>query len=164
MVDIVTKQERSAMMAKIKGKDTRPEMLVRQSLFRRGYRFRLHKLLGTARPDIVLAGRNAAIFIHGCFWHQHEGCRHYRLPRSNLEFWQEKLSKNSIRDRRNIMSLQDAGWRTALVWECSIKRPELIDALSNWLDGKEIFFVASEKTGCHPAQDIDNLELPPPTG
>ncbi|WP_460932118.1 very short patch repair endonuclease [Shinella zoogloeoides] len=160
MVDIVTKQERSAMMAKIKGKDTKPEMLVRQGLFRKGYRFRLHKLIGTARPDIVLARRKVAIFIHGCFWHQHDGCRHYRLPKSNLEFWRGKLSKNSHRDRRNVESLYRAGWRVALIWECGAKHLHLMDELSGWIEGTQPLFVASESGGLRSVEVIDHLELP----
>ncbi|WP_210210704.1 DNA mismatch endonuclease Vsr [Mesorhizobium sp. YM1C-6-2] len=161
MADIVTKQERSAMMAKIKGKDTKPEMFVRQGLFRRGYRFRLHKLIGSIRPDIVLTPRKVAVFVHGCFWHQHEGCRHYRLPKSNLQFWSSKLSKNSTRDRNSIVFLKEAGWRTALIWECATKRPELIDELSNWLEGADTLFVASEASGCRRVMEIDDLELSP---
>ncbi len=161
MVDIVTKQKRSAMMAKIKGKDTKPEVLVRRGLFRRGYRFRLHKLIGSARPDIVLGRRKVAIFVHGCFWHQHDRCRHYRLPKSNLEFWSGKLSKNSQRDRHNVESLHQAGWRVALIWECATKHLHLIDDLSDWIEGRQPLFVASEVGGSRPVEAITQLELPP---
>jgi DNA mismatch endonuclease (patch repair protein) len=160
LVDKVTKQERSAMMAKIKGKDTKPELLVRLGLFRLGYRYRLHKLIGSARPDIMFARRKVAIFIHGCFWHQHENCRHYRLPKSNMEFWSKKLGRNSIRDRRNIIYLQETGWRTALIWECAAARHDLIEELSCWLEGSERLFIASETTGCRSVKDVDSLELP----
>ncbi|NTE66169.1 DNA mismatch endonuclease Vsr [Agrobacterium tumefaciens] len=149
------------MMAKIKGKDTKPEMFVRQGLFRLGYRFRVHKRIGTSRPDITFGRRKIAIFVHGCFWHQHDGCRHYRLPKSNPDFWFEKLEKNSCRDRQNIEALQQEGWRVALIWECSIKSPQLIDCLSDWIEGTQPFFVASEAAGARPVGLATLLELPP---
>ncbi|WP_246251526.1 very short patch repair endonuclease [Affinirhizobium rhizoryzae] len=148
-------------MARIKGKDTKPEMLVRRGLFRKGYRFRLHRQVGLSRPDIVLGPRKVAIFIHGCFWHQHDRCRHYRLPKSNIEFWRGKLSKNSLRDRQNVEALHRAGWRVALIWECGARDPDLIEELSGWIDRTQSFFVASEAGGLRSVELIDNLELPP---
>ncbi|MBB4143223.1 DNA mismatch endonuclease (patch repair protein) [Rhizobium rhizoryzae] len=161
MADILSQQERSALMARIKGKDTKPEMLVRRGLFRKGYRFRLHRQVGLSRPDIVLGPRKVAIFIHGCFWHQHDRCRHYRLPKSNIEFWRGKLSKNSLRDRQNVEALHRAGWRVALIWECGARDPDLIEELSGWIDRTQSFFVASEAGGLRSVELIDNLELPP---
>jgi DNA mismatch endonuclease (patch repair protein) len=161
MVDTVTKQKRSAMMAKIKGKDTKPEMLVRRGLHRKGYRFRLHKRVGTARPDILFGSRKVAIFVHGCFWHKHHGCRHYRLPKSNPGFWSDKLSKNSLRDWQNLESLNLAGWRVALIWECAANSPELIEELTDWLEGSQPLFVASEVSSSRSVDVISQLELPP---
>lgn len=160
MVDIVTKQQRSARMARIRGKDTRPEILVRQGLFRMGYRFRLHRKIGKARPDIVFIRKRVAVFVQGCFWHQHQGCRHYRIPKSNIEFWTNKLTKNSSRDRRNIESLRDEGWRVALIWECAISEPSLIDELSDWILSTQPFFVASEVGGARSVTAVEDLELP----
>ena len=108
-------------MAAIKGKDTKPEMIVRKYLFSRGLRFRVQgrKLPGT--PDIVFPKYKTAIFVNGCFWHGHEGCKHFRLPKSNVEFWKEKIERNIARDVRNETELKALGWRVIRVWECEIK-------------------------------------------
>ena len=126
------------MMAGIKGKDTRPEMLVRRALFSHGYRYRLHckDLAGT--PDVVMRRWKVAIFVHGCFWHMHYGCRFAKLPATRTEFWTNKLGANIERDQRNIASLQAQGWRVLVVWECATKglmqQAALADALSSWLE------------------------------
>lgn len=121
MTDIKTTEERSRNMAAIKGKDTKPEMIVRKYLFSRGLRFRVQgrKLPGT--PDIVFPKYKTAIFVNGCFWHGHEGCKHFRLPKSNVEFWKEKIERNIARDVRNETELKALGWRVIRVWECEIK-------------------------------------------
>ena len=108
-------------MAAIKGKDTKPEMIVRKYLFSRGLRFRVQvrKLPGT--PDIVLPKYKTVIFVNGCFWHGHEGCKYFRLPNSNVEFWEEKIERNVARDVRNEAELKALGWRVIRVWECEIK-------------------------------------------
>lgn len=104
-------------MAAIKGKDTKPEMIVRKYLFSRGLRFRVQvrKLPGT--PDIVLPKYKTAIFVNGCFWHGHEGCKYFRLPKSNVEFWMEKIERNIERDRESMRALLDLGWKVIRVWE-----------------------------------------------
>lgn len=121
MADIKTTEQRSRNMAAIKGKDTKPEMIVRKYLFSRGLRFRIQvrKLPGT--PDIVLPKYKTAIFVNGCFWHGHEECRYFRLPKSNIEFWTEKIEHNVARDVRNEAALKSLGWRVFRVWECEIK-------------------------------------------
>lgn len=108
-------------MAAVKGKDTKPEMIVRKYLFSRGLRFRVQvrKLPGT--PDIVLPRYKTVIFVNGCFWHGHEGCRYFRLPKSNVEFWKEKIECNIVRDARNETELKALGWNVIQVWECEIK-------------------------------------------
>lgn len=108
-------------MAAIKGKDTKPEMIVRKYLFSRGLRFRVQvrKLPGT--PDIVLPKYKTAIFINGCFWHGHEGCKYFRLPKSNIEFWKEKIERNIERDRESMPALLDMGWEVIRVWECELR-------------------------------------------
>lgn len=108
-------------MAAIKGKDTKPEMTVRKYLFSRGLRYRVNnrKLPGT--PDIVLKKYKAAIFINGCFWHGHDGCKYYRLPKSNVEFWQTKIDRNQARDISTDAELAAMGWRVIRLWECEIK-------------------------------------------
>ena len=109
-------------MAAIKGKDTKPEMLVRRYLHSRGLRFRLHRKDLPGRPDIVLPRYCTAIFINGCFWHGHWGCRYYRLPKTNVAFWEEKIERNRARDRRNYNLLGEQGWRVLVIWECDLRR------------------------------------------
>ena len=121
MTDIKSPADRSRNMAAIKGKDTKPEMIVRKYLFSRGLRFRVQvrKLPGT--PDIVLPKYKTAIFINGCFWHGHEGCKYFRLPKSNVDFWREKIERNIERDRESMQALFDLGWKVIRVWECELR-------------------------------------------
>ncbi|MCC5641179.1 very short patch repair endonuclease [Nostoc sp. CHAB 5844] len=163
MTDI-SPQARSRLMAKIKGKNTKPEVLVRKALYKQGYRYRLHERVRSVRPDLVLKGRNVAIFIHGCFWHQHHGCRHHGVPQSNSEFWRVKFGRNAKRDRRDILALGGAGWRVAVIWECAItpsKLDELVRDLARWLEAKDRYFVCSAMEGCREVSRVDDLELPP---
>lgn len=108
-------------MAAVKGKDTKPEMIVRKYLFSRGMRFRVQvrKLPGT--PDIVLPKYKTVIFVNGCFWHGHEDCKYFRLPKSNVEFWKEKIGRNIERDRESMQALLDLGWKIIRVWECELR-------------------------------------------
>lgn len=121
---------RSEMMSRIGGKDTKPEMLIRRALHARGFRYRLHVGKLPGRPDIVLPRFRAAIFIHGCFWHAHEGCRYFRIPGTRTGFWTAKLHGNRDRDRTKEAALRAAGWRTLVVWECAIKSIP-VDSLAN---------------------------------
>ena len=138
MADIVTPSKRSQMMAGIGGKNTKPEILVRKELHRRGFRFRLHTRDLPGRPDIVLAKFKAVIFVHGCFWHGHN-CHLFKWPKQNEAFWLEKISANKRRDDLNRQKLRQAGWRVAEVWECSLRGKERLcptvigDRLSKWL-------------------------------
>ena len=122
-------------MAAVKGKDTKPEMIVRKYLFSRGLRFRIQvrKLSGT--PDIVLPKYKTVIFVNGCFWHGHEGCKYFRLPKSNVEFWSEKIEGNIERDRESMQALFDLGWKVIRVWECELRnkanREETLDGIYN---------------------------------
>ena len=121
MADVMTPEQRSRCMAAIKGKDTKPELIVRKYLFSRGLRFRVQvrKLPGT--PDIVLPKYKTAIFVNGCFWHGHEGCKYFRLPKSNVEFWKEKIERNIERDKESMQALFDLGWKVVRVWECELR-------------------------------------------
>ena len=121
MADVKTPEERSRNMAAIKGKDTKPEMIMRKYLFSRGLRFRVQvrKLPGTT--DIVLPKYKTAVFVNGCFWHGHEGCKYFRLPKSNVEFWKEKIERNIERDRESMQALLDLGWKVIRVWECELR-------------------------------------------
>lgn len=136
LVDVVTREVRSRMMAGIQGKNTKPEKIVRSLLHRQGYRFRLHRRDLPGRPDIVLSKHRAAVFVHGCFWHGHENCPLYRPPLSNTEFWNGKIGQNKARDARDQMALRSLGWRVITVWECilkgraSLSLPEVGDLLS----------------------------------
>lgn len=121
MADIVSPEKRSRMMAGIRAKGTKPEMLVRRALFAEGFRFRLHQRNLPGGPDIVLPGRKVAIFVHGCFWHCHAGCRYAKLPSSNTDFWRKKLDGNVQRDHRAIEALRSSGWRVLTVWECATR-------------------------------------------
>jgi DNA mismatch endonuclease (patch repair protein) len=113
-------------MARIRGRDTKPELLIRRGLHARGFRYRLHARL-RGRPDIVLPSRKAAIFVHGCFWHGHD-CHLFRLPGTRTEFWREKIAGNRSRDTAAIAALQREGWRTLTIWECSFRGKERLDS------------------------------------
>lgn len=132
---------RSEVMARIGSKDTRPELIVRQGLHARGVRFRLHRKDLPGRPDLVLPKFQSAIFIHGCFWHSHENCKNFRIPKTRAEFWNEKLSMNRLRDKRNIEALRGGGWRVLIVWECETRRisvAPLVDQVVGWLQGNDV--------------------------
>lgn len=118
MPDIVDKATRSRMMSGIRGKDTKPELEVRRFLHRLGFRYRLHDKRLPGRPDVVLPKYRTVVFVHGCFWHQHPGCRLATKPDTNGEFWRDKLRSNTVRDARNQSKLVELGWRTITVWEC----------------------------------------------
>jgi DNA mismatch endonuclease (patch repair protein) len=136
MPDVVDKETRSRMMAGIRGKDTQPERVLRSALHRRGLRYRLHFRGLPGRPDIVFPKFRAVIFVHGCFWHRHEGCRYATTPASNAAFWKTKFDSNVSRDQRNIEALLKAGWRVAIVWECELRSsslPGIAEQLTRWL-------------------------------
>lgn len=127
-------------MSGIRGKDTKPEWLVRRALHARGFRYRLHARRLAGRPDLVLPRYHAAVFVHGCFWHGHEDCRYFRLPGTRAEFWEGKISRNRSNDARNTASLLEAGWRVAVVWECALRGTgrdvdSMADLLAGWLRG-----------------------------
>jgi DNA mismatch endonuclease (patch repair protein) len=129
------------MMSGIRGKNTKPEMLTRRALFAAGYRFRLHRRDLPGAPDIVLPGRSVAIFVHGCFWHMHAGCKNAKLPSTRSEFWRAKLEGNIERDQRAIEVLLSNGWRVLTVWECATREPAalagLSESLSKWIEGSQ---------------------------
>lgn len=119
-MDSLTSRERSERMGRIKGKDTKPEMLVRRLTYRMGYRYRLHGKGLPGHPDLVFAGRKKIIFVHGCFWHRHENCRLARLPKSRLDFWEPKLERNKARDEAAMRELAEKGWQVLVIWECEL--------------------------------------------
>lgn len=121
---------RSQLMSRVKGKNTKPELLVRKGLHRLGLRFRLHRPDLPGRPDIVLAKHQAVVFVHGCFWHRHAGCTRATTPKTRVEFWQKKFDANVARDKRNAELLTKAGWRVMEIWECETKHPSNIESLA----------------------------------
>jgi len=128
--------DRSEMMSRIGSQNTKPEMVVRKGLHAAGFRYRLHARNLPGSPDIVLPKYRSVILVHGCFWHAHKGCRNFRLPKSNTDFWREKLVLNAERDTRQLKELQDAGWRTLVVWECATRdfsTKKLLETIAAWL-------------------------------
>lgn len=129
------------MMSRIGARDTAPEMAVRKVLHRAGYRFRLHRKDLPGRPDLVLPKHHAVIFVHGCFWHGHEGCCDFRLPKTNVAFWQNKIGRNIERDREALMKLASLGWRTFVVWECVTGAKQLEKTaceIASWLQEQKV--------------------------
>ena len=123
-------------MGRIRGSDTKPEWAVRRLLHKLGYRFRLQWKAAPGRPDIAFPGRRKIIFVHGCFWHQHDGCRHARIPATRSEFWAAKFARNKVRDARDLARAEAEGWQALVIWECEIAddaalRDRLIDFLGS---------------------------------
>ena len=122
MVDKFSKETRSYNMSRIKGKDTKPEILVRRYLFSKGLRFRKNDKRYPGSPDIVLPKYNTIVFVHGCFWHLHDGCKYAVMPKSNVDYWEKKLFRNKERDKHNQKLLKNMGWNVITVWECQLKK------------------------------------------
>ena len=131
MTDKITKERRSYTMSRIRSRDTKPEVLVRKYLFSRGLRFRKNDKRLPGHPDVVLPKYRAAVFVNGCFWHQHEGCRHAGIPDDNREYWEEKFRRNKKRDAEKTRLLELAGWRVIVVWECQLMPKVRADALDD---------------------------------
>lgn len=140
MTDIVDQQTRSRMMAGIKAKNTRPELVLRRALHARGFRYRLHSSKVQGRPDLILPKRHAVVFVHGCFWHHHEGCRYATTPATRAAFWRAKFEANVKRDNAVRGMLLASGWRVATIWECALRKPEQVTVatslVSAWLLSK----------------------------
>ena len=131
MTDVHSKETRSYNMSRIKGKDTKPEVLVRKYLFSKGFRFRKNDKRYPGHPDIVLPKYKTIVFVHGCFWHFHENCRYAVMPSSNVDFWEKKLKGNRLRDERNKKALTEMGWNVIVVWECQLKKDKQDQTLEN---------------------------------
>jgi DNA mismatch endonuclease (patch repair protein) len=121
MADVHSKETRSYNMSRIKGKDTKPEMLVRRFLHANGFRYRLHVKDMPGKPDIVLPKYKTVIFVHGCFWHGHEGCRYYVVPKTRTDWWLNKINTNIANDIKAINALKKDGWKIITLWECDLK-------------------------------------------
>lgn len=133
-MDVHSKETRSFNMSRIKGKNTKPEILVRKYLFSQGLRYRLYSKTLPGRPDIVLPKYHTVIFIHGCFWHGHEGCRYFVVPKTRTEWWLNKINTNRENDRKNCELLKEMKWNVITVWECSLKKKKQESTLNNILN------------------------------
>ncbi|MDR2011122.1 MAG: DNA mismatch endonuclease Vsr [Bacteroidales bacterium] len=131
MADVHSKETRSYNMSRIKGKDTKPEILVRKYLFSQGFRFRLHDKNLPGKPDIILKKYKTVIFVHGCFWHKHEGCRYFVVLKTRTEWWLNKINGNVENDIKKREQLMDSGWKVIVVWECELKKDKQETTLQN---------------------------------
>ena len=143
-----TTPQRSRMMSSIRGKDTWPERMLRSRLFASGFRYRLHVRSLPGSPDLVFPKYRAVVFVHGCFWHRHQGCRFAATPRANADFWERKLQGNVDRDTRHTAALRTLGWRVAVVWECSLRQSidHSAQIVEEWLHGKEACLVIASSS------------------
>jgi DNA mismatch endonuclease, patch repair protein len=126
MTDRIERPKRSWNMSQIRSKNTGPELVTRRLLHKMGFRFRLHRKDLPGRPDITLSKYKTIIFVHGCFWHRHAGCKYAYVPKSNVAFWKNKLNTNVLRDNEAICKLERAGWNVIIIWECQTRNPEIL--------------------------------------
>ncbi|MEN5033689.1 very short patch repair endonuclease [Pseudomonas sp. TWI929] len=141
-MDVVDQPTRSRIMAAVTGKNTQPEIALRRFLHALGYRFRLHRKDLPGKPDIVMPKLRTCIFVHGCFWHRHAGCRYAVLPKTRSEFWAAKFSRNVERDLENVQALEALGWKVMIVWECEIKQGAgCLGGLHQELQERELAFL-----------------------
>ena len=133
MTDVRNKETRSFNMSRIKGKNTKPEMLVRKFLFANGFRYRLHDTKLPGKPDIVLPKYNTVIFINGCFWHGHKGCPYFVIPKTRTEWWLQKIKGTRTRDKAAEIALNVMGWKVITLWECRLKKNNLTSTLTSLL-------------------------------
>lgn len=158
MTDKLTPEQRHRCMSRIRSKNTRPEILVRKFLFAHGFRYRVNVRNLPGTPDIVLRRFKTVIFINGCFWHGHEGCRYYVLPKSNVEFWERKIERNRNRDAANQMRLRLMGWSVMQIWECQLKPRKRRDTLEGLLSilNRQVLHTYGEKEYniANPAEQI----------
>jgi DNA mismatch endonuclease (patch repair protein) len=152
-LDKITPQARSKNMSRIRSKDTSPEIRVRKLIFGMGYRYRVHSKVLPGRPDVVFASRKAVIFIHGCFWHQHQHCVDGRLPSSRVEYWLPKLQNNVTRDAANERNLVKSGWRVLTIWECEAGDMRLAERIREFLDPRTP--VVESQIKSHPPTEWD---------
>lgn len=122
MTDTITPNQRHEVMSHIHSKNTRPELKVRHWLWSHGYHYRLNVLGVPGKPDIVMRRYRTAIFVNGCFWHGHEGCENFRMPKSNIDFWKNKIERNRERDKHNYQILRENGWQVIIIWECKLTK------------------------------------------
>ena len=134
MADVHTPEQRSYNMSCIRGKNTKPEELVRRYLFAQGFRYRKNDARLPGKPDIVLPKYKTVIFVNGCFWHKHEGCKYFVWPKNNADFWKNKIESNVTRDDKNYQQLKELGWKVLIIWECELKRSCQAERLERIVD------------------------------
>lgn len=167
-MDKMTPEQRRRCMAAIRGKDTKPELLVRKYLFGRGFRYRVNHRRLPGHPDIVLRKYRTVIFVNGCFWHGHDGCRYYSLPKTNTDFWREKIERNIRRDKEERTALSRMGWHSITVWECELKpacRERTLESLAYtlhriFLRDNAVRYPAPPDTAAMVAEDDEEYRLP----
>jgi len=137
MADVHKPEVRSYNMSQIQAKDTKPEMMVRKFLHSNGFRYRLHVKDLPGKPDLVLPKYNSVIFVHGCFWHAHEDCKYFKIPKTRAEWWKKKLYGNKERDEQNIEKLEEEGWNVIVVWECELKPDKRENTLTDLIQELE---------------------------
>ena len=148
MVDIVSKEKRSWNMSRIAGRETGPELVVRRTAHRMGFRFRLYRKNLPGTPDLVFPKHRLAVFVHGCYWHRHDGCRLAYSPKSRVEFWTKKFKQNVERDSRNQSLLRELGWRILVIWECETRDVKIVeDRLRECLCGDDAFPDSVQESG-----------------
>ena len=130
-MDVHDKKTRSYNMSRIRSKNTKPEMLVRKHLFSKGFRYRLHDKKLPGKPDIILPKYRTVILVHGCFWHGHDNCKYYVVPKTRTEWWLNKINKNKERDAKNISALREAGWNVLVIHECELKKDKFETTMRN---------------------------------
>lgn len=134
MADVHEPKTRSYNMSQIKATDTKPEMIVRKYLHSQGFRYRLHVKDLPGKPDLVLPKYKTVIFVHGCFWHAHEGCEYFKMPKSRIDYWKPKLLGNRERDQQHYRKLNEIGWEVIIIWECELKSEEIGNTLHDVID------------------------------
>ena len=155
-MDKLTKEQRHRCMASIRGRDTKPEIMVRKFLFSRGFRYRLNHPRLPGHPDIVLRKYRTVIFVNGCFWHGHEGCRFFVLPKTNTEFWRTKIERNQNRDVREQQQLASMGWHCITVWECQLKSKVRQQTLEGLVYTLNHIFLEDHKVKRYELPEEDN--------
>lgn len=163
-MDKLTKEQRHRCMAAIKGRNTKPELLVRKFLFACGFRYRMNHPRLPGHPDLVLRKYRTVIFVNGCFWHGHEGCRYYVLPKSNVDYWRSKITRNKERDIEEQRKLASMGWHCITVWECQLKpkvRQQTLESLAFtlnqiYLEDRKLKTYEMPETECMVAAEADN--------
>ena len=158
MADVVDKLTRSRMMSGIRGKNTKPERVIRSALHSAGFRFRVHVSDLPGKPDLVFPKYKAVILVHGCFWHRHSGCWWNTNPSSNSEFWTAKFAQNVQRDAQNLLELRKLGWRVAVIWECALRLPKkdkIASVIGAWLESERRSLTLPKGRDVRPPRGVE---------